>query len=190
MGPNPTRARGIALGISVEHVIQKNRRRFMHRPKPDGGARYVPLRVDLDRALGDVLGEVPNPCEIAGKADGGDDLAEIHRHRLAPNPPAPNPPASSDFPVTNSARASERNGFKSSPTRLIAVRHMSAPGTAPAAVRRGARPARIRDDLPEPLSPTMSRNAMPRGPEGPLRSPSATLLSCSMARVTLRSRPK
>ncbi len=41
------------------------------------------LRVDLYRALGDVLGEVPNPFEIAGNADRGDDLAEIHRHRLA-----------------------------------------------------------------------------------------------------------
>lgn len=40
--------------------------------------------MDLDRAFGDVLGEVPNPFEIAGNADRGDDLAQIHRHRLAP----------------------------------------------------------------------------------------------------------
>ncbi len=33
--------------------------------------------------LGDVLGEVADPLEVAGNADRGDDLAQIRRQRLA-----------------------------------------------------------------------------------------------------------
>ena len=41
------------------------------------------LRTDLHRALGDVLGEVADPLEVAGDPNGADQLAKIHRHRLA-----------------------------------------------------------------------------------------------------------
>ena len=36
-----------------------------------------------DDALADVLGEVADPLEIDGDAHGADDLAQVHRHRLA-----------------------------------------------------------------------------------------------------------
>ena len=42
------------------------------------------LGADLDRALGDVLGEVAHPLEIARDPDGADDLAQVDRHGLAP----------------------------------------------------------------------------------------------------------
>ncbi len=38
---------------------------------------------ELHRALGDVLGQIADPLEIAGDADGADQLAQVHRHRLA-----------------------------------------------------------------------------------------------------------
>ena len=37
---------------------------------------------DLDRALGDVLGQIPDPLEIARDPNGADDLAQVVRHRL------------------------------------------------------------------------------------------------------------
>ena len=37
---------------------------------------------DLERALGDVLGEVAHPLKIAGDPNGADDLAQVDRHRL------------------------------------------------------------------------------------------------------------
>ena len=37
---------------------------------------------DLDRALGDVLGQIPDPLEIARDPNGADDLAQVIRHRL------------------------------------------------------------------------------------------------------------
>ena len=37
---------------------------------------------DLDRALGDVLGEIADPFEIARDPNGADDLAQVDRHRL------------------------------------------------------------------------------------------------------------
>ncbi len=43
------------------------------------GAR---LAADLERTLGDVLGEIADPFEIAGDADRADDLAQVDRHRL------------------------------------------------------------------------------------------------------------
>ena len=40
------------------------------------------MGADLDRALGDVLGEIADPLEVAGDADGADQFAQIDRHRL------------------------------------------------------------------------------------------------------------
>ena len=37
---------------------------------------------NLDRALRNVLGEVADPFEVAGDADGADQLAQIDGHRL------------------------------------------------------------------------------------------------------------
>ena len=37
---------------------------------------------DLDRAPGDVLGQIPDPLEIARDPNGADDLAQVIRHRL------------------------------------------------------------------------------------------------------------
>ena len=36
------------------------------------------------RALGDVLGEIADALQLVGDAQRGDDLAQIHRHGLAP----------------------------------------------------------------------------------------------------------
>ena len=44
------------------------------------GAR--PFDADLDRALGDVLGQIPDPLEVARDPNGPDDLAQVIRHRL------------------------------------------------------------------------------------------------------------
>ena len=41
------------------------------------------LHADLERAFGDVLGQIADPLEIAGDADGADDFAQVDRHRLA-----------------------------------------------------------------------------------------------------------
>ena len=41
------------------------------------------FEADLDRPLGDVLGEIADPLEIAGDADRADDFAQVDRHRLA-----------------------------------------------------------------------------------------------------------
>ena len=49
----------------------------------DDRARHPRFDADLERALGDVLGEVADPLEVAGDADRADDLAQIDRHRLA-----------------------------------------------------------------------------------------------------------
>ena len=50
----------------------------------DDGARNPRLGADLDRALGDVLGEIADPFEIAGDPNGSDQLAQVDRYRLAP----------------------------------------------------------------------------------------------------------
>ena len=49
----------------------------------DDRARHAGLDGDLERALGDVLGEVADAFEVAGDADRADDFAQIDRHRLA-----------------------------------------------------------------------------------------------------------
>ena len=38
---------------------------------------------NLERTLGDVLGEIADSLEIAGDANGADELPEVDRHRLA-----------------------------------------------------------------------------------------------------------
>jgi hypothetical protein len=45
-------------------------------------ARDSRLGGDLHRALGDVLGEIADPLQIAGDANGPEKLAQVHRHRL------------------------------------------------------------------------------------------------------------
>ena len=82
--PDLARALGVALGVGVEHVLHQFGRDLVHVLEADDGARNPRLGADLDRALGDVLGEVADPLEIAGDADGADQLAQIDRHRLAP----------------------------------------------------------------------------------------------------------
>ena len=42
------------------------------------------LGADPDRALGDILGEIADPLQIAGDANRPDQLPEVDRHRLAP----------------------------------------------------------------------------------------------------------
>ena len=41
------------------------------------------LRADLHRALGNILGEIADPFEVAADADGANELAQVSRHRLA-----------------------------------------------------------------------------------------------------------
>ena len=53
-------------------------------PEADDGARHTRLDADLDRALGDVFGEIAHAFEIARDADGADELPKVDRHRLAP----------------------------------------------------------------------------------------------------------
>ena len=58
-------------------------REVVHVLDADDGARNPEFEADLDRALGDVLGQISDPLEIAGDANGADDLAQVDRHRLA-----------------------------------------------------------------------------------------------------------
>ena len=44
----------------------------------------IELAVEHHHALGDVLGQVADPLEVVGDAERADDVAQIHRHRLAP----------------------------------------------------------------------------------------------------------
>ena len=81
--PHLARPLGVALRISVEHVLHQFGRDLVHVPDSDDCARDPGFDADLDGALGDVLGEVPDPLEIAGHADDPDQLPEIDRHRLA-----------------------------------------------------------------------------------------------------------
>ena len=58
-------------------------REVIHVLDADDGAGNAGFEADLDRALGDVLGEIADPLEIAGDPNGADDLAQVDRHRLA-----------------------------------------------------------------------------------------------------------
>lgn len=59
---------------------------------------------------------------------------------------------------TSNALARVRNGSGSSPIRATAIRKTSTFGVTPGVTSRGATPARISDDFPAPLSPTIRRN--------------------------------
>jgi hypothetical protein len=48
----------------------------------DDGAGHAGVIRHLDRALGDVLGEIANAFEIARDVDGGDKFAKVDSHRL------------------------------------------------------------------------------------------------------------
>ena len=81
--PDLARPLGVALRVGVEHVLHQLGRDLVHVPEADDGARNARFGADLDRALGDVLGEIADPLEIAGDPDGADQLAQVDRHRLA-----------------------------------------------------------------------------------------------------------
>jgi hypothetical protein len=83
---------------------------------------------------------------------------------------------------TKSARARAANGSAdSSPGRITATRQTSMLGITPAIVNRGNRPARTRDDFPDPLGPSTSKNGQPL---------SAASLRRSVALAMSRLRPK
>ena len=42
--PDTARTFSVALRISVDRILQKNGRQFMHRPEPDDAACYAQLR--------------------------------------------------------------------------------------------------------------------------------------------------
>ena len=81
--PDRARAFDVALRVGVEHVLHQLGRHFVHVLEADDRARHARLETDLHRALGDVLGEVADPFEIAGDADRADDFAKVDRHRLS-----------------------------------------------------------------------------------------------------------
>ena len=80
--PDVERPLDVALGVGVEHVLHQFGREFVHVLDADDGARRPAFHADLERALGDVLGEIADPLEIAGDPNGADDLAQVDRHRL------------------------------------------------------------------------------------------------------------
>ena len=75
--PDVVRALGVAPDICVEHVLQQFERNPGHVPEADDGARDPRLAADLDRALGDVFGEIADPLQIAGDVNGPDQLAQV-----------------------------------------------------------------------------------------------------------------
>ena len=80
--PHVARPLDVALGVSVEHVLHEFGREGVHVLDADDRARRSAFHADLDRALGDVLGQIPDPLEIARNPNGADDLAQVIRHRL------------------------------------------------------------------------------------------------------------
>ena len=80
--PNGARALDVALSIGVEHVLHQFRRHIVHVLEADDRARHARLEADLQRTLGDVLGQIADPLQIAGDADRADDFAQVDRHRL------------------------------------------------------------------------------------------------------------
>ena len=80
--PDVERPLDVALGVGVEHVLHQFGRELVHVLDADDRARHPGFDADLDRALGDVLGQIPDPLEIARDPNGADDLAQVDRHRL------------------------------------------------------------------------------------------------------------
>ena len=56
---------GIALGVGVEHVLELAQRQLDHVAEPDQQRLRMALAGDRQRPLGDVLGEIADPLEIA-----------------------------------------------------------------------------------------------------------------------------
>ena len=81
--PDRAGALDVALGVGVEHVLQQFGGDVVHMLEADDLRAAARLAADLERTLGDVLGEIADAFEIAGDADRADDLAQIDRHRLA-----------------------------------------------------------------------------------------------------------
>ena len=80
--PDVARPLDVALRVGVEHVLHQFGREIVHVLDADDGAGQSRFDADLDRALGDVLGQIPDPLEIARDPNGADDLAQVVRHRL------------------------------------------------------------------------------------------------------------
>ena len=80
--PDVERPLDVALGVGVEHVLHQFGRELVHVLDADDGVGHPAFDADLDRALGDVLGEIADPLEIARDPNGADDLAQVDRHRL------------------------------------------------------------------------------------------------------------
>jgi hypothetical protein len=74
----------VARAVRVEHLLdlpQPELRQMLH---PDSEFLREWLALDRQSPARDVLSEVGDPLQVAGNADRGDDLAQVHRHRLAP----------------------------------------------------------------------------------------------------------
>ena len=80
--PDVERPLDVALGVGVEHVLHQFGRELVHVLDADDGVGRPAFHADLDRALGDVLGQIADPLEIARNPNGADDLAQVVRHRL------------------------------------------------------------------------------------------------------------
>ena len=80
--PDVARPLDVALGIGVEHVLHQFGREIVHVLDADDRVRAAAFHADLERAPGDVLGEISDPLEIARYPNRADDLAQVVRHRL------------------------------------------------------------------------------------------------------------
>ena len=80
--PDVERPLDVALGVGVEHVLHQFGGEIVHVLDADNGPRHPRFDADLDRAPGDVLGQIPHPLEVARDPNGADDLAQVVRHRL------------------------------------------------------------------------------------------------------------
>ncbi len=58
-------------------------RELVHVLDADDGAGNSGFDANLERALGNVLGQVTHPLEIAGDSNGADDFPQVDRDRLA-----------------------------------------------------------------------------------------------------------
>ena len=74
---------GVALGVGVDHRLELAQRHQAH--VVEAGQQLLRRELALHRqnALGDVLHEVADALEVVGDADRRDDVAQVHRHRLA-----------------------------------------------------------------------------------------------------------
>ncbi len=81
--PHLARTFRVALGVGVEHVFHQFGGDIVHVPEADDRPWHAGFGPELDRTLGDVLGEIADPLEVVGDANRADQLAQINRHGLA-----------------------------------------------------------------------------------------------------------